>query len=338
MEATLHQGELPLATGAHEHLFDTITKLTGDGLCLAEMITDARGRAVDYRFLEISPNFEAFTGLHDAEGRTALEMVPELERHWIDTYERVGLGRETLRFENGSVPMGRWFEVCASPAPTFGQLFILFRDVTRRKDAEDEHRKALDQAQRFLSELNHRVKNSLSVISSVISMEKRHAPDATREALGAVSARVDAVKELYVALSDTGSVTTVCTEPYLSRVVEGLRGAVGDGDRIDIRADVEDLELDAQEAVSLGLVVNELVTNAVKHAFPGGTQGTVTVTFHTENHHRVLTVSDDGGMPEGVSGSEAGLGSRLIAAFAQNLEGTIETEVSDEGTRVSLRF
>ncbi|MBV7379626.1 sensor histidine kinase [Maritimibacter dapengensis] len=338
MEATLHQGELPLATGAHEHLFDTITNLTGDGLCLAEMITDAEGRAVDYRFLEVNPKFEAFTGLKDAEGKTALELVPGLEHHWVDTYGRVGLGRETLRFENGSVPMGRWFEVCASPAPVFGQLFILFRDVTRRKDAEEANLQALDRAQHLLSELNHRVKNSLTVINSIISMEKRKSSEDVGRALDRVGSRIDAVRGLFAALSDTGSVDRVCSGTYLNRVVDGLQGAVVIEGRIVIRAEIEEIELDAEQAVSLGLVVNELVTNAVKHAFPNGRHGTIDVKFCKDGDALVLCVTDDGGQAPAGAGTEGGLGSRLIKAFAQNLDADIETDASDRGTCVTLRF
>ena len=76
------------------------------------------------------------TGLHDAAGRTALELVPDLERHWIDAYTRVGIGREVLRFEQGSDAMGRWFDVFATPVEPPGRFGVVFKDVTERHRAE----------------------------------------------------------------------------------------------------------------------------------------------------------------------------------------------------------
>ena len=113
-------------------LFDAID----EGYCLCEMVVDGDGAPVDYRFLEVNPLFERMSGLADAVGRTALELVPDLERSWIETYARVGLGRETLRFEGGSAPMERLFDVFATPVEPHGRFALVFKDVTERKKAE----------------------------------------------------------------------------------------------------------------------------------------------------------------------------------------------------------
>jgi PAS domain S-box-containing protein len=107
-----------------------------EGFCLAEIVLDDAGHPVDYRFLEVNPQFEAMTGLDDAVGRTALELVPDLERHWIDMYSRVGIGRQVLRFDQGSDAMGRWFDVFATPVEPHGRFALVFRDVTERHQAE----------------------------------------------------------------------------------------------------------------------------------------------------------------------------------------------------------
>lgn len=106
------------------------------GWCLCEMVLDAAGRPADYRFLEVNPLFESMTGLRDPVGRTALELVPDLERHWIATYARVALEGETLRFESGSDAMGRWFDVFAAPVAPRGRFGLVFRDITARRAAE----------------------------------------------------------------------------------------------------------------------------------------------------------------------------------------------------------
>lgn len=117
--------------GSHRAIFDAID----DGFCLCEMIVDDDGRARDYRFLETNALFEEMTGLVAAVGRTALELVPDLEPHWIETYARAGLERRTLRFEQGSEAMGRWFDVFTTPVQPHGRFAIVFRDITGERKA-----------------------------------------------------------------------------------------------------------------------------------------------------------------------------------------------------------
>lgn len=135
-------------------LFTTID----EGYSLCEMVVDAAGEPVDYRFLEVNPLFEAMTGLVGAVGRTALELVPNLERHWVETYARVGLGGETLRFENGSEAMGRWFDVFAAPVLPRGRFALVFKDITEQKRDADAIRIAAEQS-RFRVALTDRLRS-----------------------------------------------------------------------------------------------------------------------------------------------------------------------------------
>ncbi|MGE3960385.1 MAG: PAS domain S-box protein [Dehalococcoidia bacterium] len=108
-----------------------------EGFCVVDVILDGDGSPADYRFVEVNPAFEEQTGLHDAVGRTALELVPTLERFWIETYGSVALTGEPVRFEDESRPMDRWFDVYAFRIgePALLRVGILFRDVTpRRRD------------------------------------------------------------------------------------------------------------------------------------------------------------------------------------------------------------
>ncbi len=317
-------------------LVKTITELTGDGFCLCEMIVDDDGNPVDYRFLEVNDHFETYTGLKDAKGRTALELVPDLESHWVETYARVGLGREAMRFENGSVPMGRWFDVYASPAEPHGRLTILFRDVTARKVAEREREQALAEAKRLLHELNHRVKNSLSLISSIFSLEARAASDEAGEVLLRVRSRVGAVADLYGAISDAGSIDTVGTEAYLSRIVDALQGSIAEENGIEIDTRIDDVTVSSKQAVALGLVLNELVTNCAKHAFSPGKGGVISVRLTNLGETFLLEVSDNGSGTKTGDDPAQGLGAQLISAFVTDLDGDLERTSGPEGTAVRV--
>lgn len=116
-------------------LFETIEV----GFAIVEMKFDDGGNALDYRMVEVNPAFERHTGLANAEGRWVSELVPDLERHWHDSYGRVARTRMPVRFENGAAPMGgRWFDVYAFPVgePEAGRVGILFSDISERRSAE----------------------------------------------------------------------------------------------------------------------------------------------------------------------------------------------------------
>ena len=126
-ERSVHAGKRQL-----EAVFDSID----EGFCICEMICDADGAPVDYLFVKVNPLFETMTGLVDAVGKTALQLVPELEDHWIQMYATVGLGRESVRFEQLSNAMGRWFDVFGMPCEPHGHFALVFKDTTDRRLAE----------------------------------------------------------------------------------------------------------------------------------------------------------------------------------------------------------
>jgi PAS domain S-box-containing protein len=127
--ATLRQSE-----ERYRMLFESIDQ----SFCLCEMLFDENGEPIDYRFLEVNPIFEKMTGLQDAVGKTARELVPDLEAHWFDIYGKVVQTGESVRFENQSVAMNQWFDVNAFRVgePQNHQFALLFTDTSERKRAE----------------------------------------------------------------------------------------------------------------------------------------------------------------------------------------------------------
>ncbi|MEG4501435.1 PAS domain S-box protein [Microcoleus sp. F10-C6] len=128
--ATLRQSEERYRT-----LFESID----EGFCIIEVLFDENDTPIDYRFLEINPTFEQQTGLQQAVGKTARQLVPDLEDHWIQIYGQVAITGEPARFENGSEPMNRWFDVyaCRMGEPEARKVAIVFKDISDRKQAEE---------------------------------------------------------------------------------------------------------------------------------------------------------------------------------------------------------
>jgi PAS domain-containing protein len=125
-------------------LFDSID----EGFCVVQVIFDEQERPVDYRFLEANPAFVAQSGLAGAVGRTAREMVPRLEDDWFEVYGRVAATGEPVRFQNGSEPMGRWFDVFAFRVgePADRRVAILFTDATAAHHAARERERLVAEA------------------------------------------------------------------------------------------------------------------------------------------------------------------------------------------------
>ncbi len=137
-----------IAQGRYRALFDAIDA----GFCLVEVLFQGE-RPVDYRFVEVNPAFERQTGLVDPVGRTARELVPALEQHWFDLYGGVAATGEPARFENGSEPMGRWFDVQAFRVGEPGERLVamLFNDISARRLGELALRDSEERLQQALS-------------------------------------------------------------------------------------------------------------------------------------------------------------------------------------------
>jgi len=158
-----------------EERYRTLFESIDEGFCIFEMLFDENDTPFDYRFLEINPQFERQTGLKDAVGKTARQMLPNLEAHWFEIYGKVALTGEPIRFEQGSEVMKRWFDVYAL---RFGQspsrkVALVFQDITQRKQAEMELTQAKEEleirvAERTaeLSRINTDLQQSESILRS----------------------------------------------------------------------------------------------------------------------------------------------------------------------------
>lgn len=138
-ERKLVENYLVQSEERYRHLFDSID----EGFCVLEVLFDENEKPYDYRFWEINPVFEKLTNLKNARGRTAREMLPDLEQHWIDIYARVAKTRQAERFVNSSETMGFWFDVFAFPvdAPELNRIALLFNNVTEQKKIEAENKR-----------------------------------------------------------------------------------------------------------------------------------------------------------------------------------------------------
>src|ERR1700684_794075 len=126
------------ATHGSEALYRTLFETMIEGFCTIEMIFDANGKPVDYRFLEINPAFEKQTGMYNAQGKLMRDLAPNHEAHWFELYGQVALTGEPIHFENEAKALGRYYDVRAYRVggPESRKVAILFNDITEQKKAE----------------------------------------------------------------------------------------------------------------------------------------------------------------------------------------------------------
>ena len=313
--------------------FAALDAVLVDGFAICALLHDEAGHPDDYRFLRVNSAFAALTGLGDAEGRTARELSPRLADRWIEAFARAGDGREKVHVEGG-VSTGQTFEVWAAPVEPAPCFALIFRDVSARERLAAEREAALAEARQLLQELNHRVMNSFASIGAVVAMETRAASAEARPALERLGSRIQALGALYRRLGAAPRADGVEARDYLGGIVEALGASVGPP--LTVAAAVDPLWLPTKAAVPLGLVVNELATNAVKHAFRPGQGGRVDVRLDRRDGTCRLVVEDDGGGV--VAGRTNGIGQSLVRAFVAELGGKVAVDSSDRGTRVEVTF
>ena len=222
------------------------------------------------------------------------------------------------------------------PGNKIQQILLAIEDASERVRLEREHAVAHQRIGMLMQELTHRVKNSLQSIAAMVFIEARsHKSGEGKAALERVSRRIDALGQLYSKLSKSDTVEAVDAATYLDELCRDLVASVQGGTSIVLKTDIESELLPTDQAIPMGLIVNELVTNALKYAFPSETKGTVMVTLKRVPGQLRLTVADDG---KGVDPrrADSGLGGRLVEGFAQQLGGQVERESGSQGTTVRL--
>ncbi|KCZ93797.1 sensor histidine kinase [Hyphomonas johnsonii] len=216
----------------------------------------------------------------------------------------------------------------------------LFRRAIRRAAAERD--RELETHQLLLRELDHRTKNNFAMVASLLEMQRRHhESEEVQEALAVAGARVHSFAAIHDSIySGADYVDEISMPNYLASLTRMLSDALFMRDTVTISLGCDAVSLPRDRAVAIGLVMNEVVTNAAKHAFEDGQSGEIRVEFRQPPSGRwVLSIVDDGkGMPSEPAQPDgrSGLGSRLMDAFARKAGGELTVERPAVGTRVLL--
>jgi len=221
-------------------------------------------------------------------------------------------------------------------------ILINVRDITSLMEAQAQLKDSLSEKEILLKEIHHRVKNNLQVISGLLNLQAHHIDDPmSREIYKESQNRVITMALIHEELYQSENLGQVQFGDYIGNLCNNLMVSYGaDRKRIDLKMDAVQSELVVDTVIPCGLIINELVTNSLKHAFPGEREGVITVTFRTlPDEQFQLTVSDNGvGIPEDVDiNSTPTLGMQLVTVLVQQLGGTLEVG-GETGTIFTITF
>jgi PAS domain S-box-containing protein len=217
-------------------------------------------------------------------------------------------------------------------------VLLTVTDVTDVRASEKLKDNLLREKAVLLQEVQHRVANSLQIIASVLLQSARKVNSVeTRRHLNDAHQRVMSVAAVQQQLATT-SLEQVALAPYLGQLCQSIAASmISDRDKLSLEVEADAALVGPETSVSLGLVVTELVINALKHAFPGGRTGRIKVGYRSAGEDWTLSVDDDGvGMPTATEAAKPGLGTSIIEALAHQLGATVEIDRTAPGTTVSL--
>jgi two-component sensor histidine kinase len=191
----------------------------------------------------------------------------------------------------------------------------------------------------LLQEVNHRVGNSLQIIASLLHLQANSAvQDDVKAALTNAMGRVAAVAQVHRRLYTSHDLKSVLLNQYLEALLEDLRRSAEGNKMSRLTLKAEPIEIDPDRAVAIGIIVNELVMNAVKYAYPDGA-GPIHVELKADGDELVVAIADDGvGLNVKTDPRSTGMGQRIVAAMATKLDASVERDPNHSGTRVMLMF
>ncbi|WP_019956007.1 CheR family methyltransferase [Yoonia vestfoldensis] len=310
----------------YQTLFDSID----EGFAIIKVLFQ-NDIPVNYRFIKVNSAFERQTGLANAQGKTARDMVPHLERYWPQRYGKVAISGEPERFEAPSDVMGRYFDVYAFPVGQKGahMVGILFRDVSARKEAEQ-------QRQLLTDELSHRVKNTLAVVQALA--RQPGSPQMTVEQyrdrfIGRIQALGHAHDQLLQTHWKSADLATLARKALAPYRVEGRR---------DVDISGPEVVLTPKQGLGLALILHELATNASTYgalSVEGGTLGMTWELTSVGTAQMVHLIWHENGGPPVEPAHDPGFGMRLIKqACTYELDGNVELLPLATGYHAEISF
>ena len=286
-----------------------------------------------------------FVGMSLVEG----EMVStdDYNNFWRSKYELAFQGTPQ-HFETSIIDKDgkeSWREIylnpIAGPDNKIKEVSGIGHDITEKKQSEEKIKQSLKEKEVLLKEVHHRVKNNLQVISSILNLQSSYIKDVnTLNLLKESQNRIKSMAFIHESLYQTKDFTSINFSEYVVNLSKNLVHSYSSYDNdIELRLDIEDVFLNLDLAIPCGLIINELVSNSLKYAFPSGGSGEIVVKLNVEDDNLKLVISDSGiGLPKDIDyRNTESLGLQLVVTLVDQVNGSIKLD-SKRGTKYTITF
>lgn len=221
-------------------------------------------------------------------------------------------------------------------------IYGIYVDITNRKQAEEKIKQSLKEKEVLLAEIHHRVKNNLAVITGLLELQayNTNSEDAT-DVLKASQMRVNSIALIHEKLYQNENLSEISFDVYIEQLTDVIVSSLNSSQTdVDIKIDVDPVKLTINQAIPCGLMLNEIITNAYKHAFPGQGEGKINICLVEEEDKVKMEVTDNGnGIPKDVTlKNPTSLGIKLIRTLSKQLDGEAAFTNNNPGTKFSLTF
>lgn len=329
-----------------ERLRITINSI-GDGV----ISTDEFGKVY-----QMNPIAEQLTGWKESEAKTrsmdeVFQIRNESTRDIVESPVQkvlkegkiVGLANHTLLISKD----GKEIPIADSGAPIKSEngeiqgVVLVFRDQSKERETQNFIEKSLREKEILLKEIHHRVKNNFQKIISLLSLQTEMIED--EKILGIfedLQSRLISMSLIHELMYGSGDFEGVDIKDYIEKLTRFLVQTYSTSNHIKLNMDLENLHIDLDSVIPCGLIINEIISNSLKYAFPKNAGGNINLSFKKIGEEYNLVVSDDGvGMKEKIDfENHKSLGLRLINMLTRQLKGKLEVDQPDRGLRFSIKF
>lgn len=282
---------------------------------------------------KLSPEYQPDGKLSYEKAQEMMELALKKGSHhfeWIHT-----------RANGENFPVEVWLSKVEFDNRTI--INTIWRDLTEKKKAEALILKNIKEKEVMLKEIHHRVKNNLQIITSLLNLQVNLTDDNfSKNVLTQSKTRIQSMCKVHEMLYKSGDFANINYKKYLTELLDQLvNNYSAQNQQVDLKINVENLLFNINTAVPLGLVVNELVTNSLKYAFPNNTKGAIFLDIKKVNENKLQLIYYDTGVgynPAISFDNATSLGLQLIAALTEQLNGEIQRDLSKKGTYYLLSF
>jgi PAS domain S-box-containing protein len=303
----------------------------------------------DLRFVYVNDGYERWYGIpkENIVGKSIKELLSPDVYERASHYYKQALEGESVKLENltrdknGEEKYIRAFYVPHSSDGVVQGLFVLIFDITENKRAEQKILSLLNEKDLLLKEVHHRVKNNMGSIAALLylQMDIMKNPEAVN-AIQDARSRVLSMMGIYDILYRSGEYRTIAAREYFTDLLEKISSTYIISSRIKLNSEIDEMTLDSGTLFPVGMIVNELLTNAVKYAFPGGRSGEINVRITKKDEkHIEISIKDNGvGLPDALEmSSSRGFGLTLVKMMIQQINGSIKINRVG-GTEFKINF